>query len=101
MIPRDSNSQASTGGLPGERRAEVRELDEIEHRRDARRDLGARQPILAQTEGHVVGDGHVREERVGLEHHIDRPRVRRHARHILPVDEDAPRIGAFESDALW
>jgi hypothetical protein len=32
-----------------------------------------------------------------LKHHIDRPFIRRHARHVFAVDEDAPRTGRFET----
>jgi hypothetical protein len=39
-----------------------------------------------QGEGHVVVDGHVRVERVGLEHHGDAALRRRHVVHDHPVD---------------
>ena len=38
----------------------------------------------------------MREHRVGLEHHVDRAAVGRHARHIHPVDQDAAFAGYFQ-----
>ena len=62
------------------------ELDDVEDLRDAPLDLRAREPFLLQAERHIAGHGHVREQRVGLEHHVDGPLVRRNTRHVLSVD---------------
>ena len=72
------------------------ELDLREHGGDALLDLGARDRLLAQTERHVVEHGEMREERVGLEHHVDRSPVRRHVGHVAAVQEDAPRVGGSQ-----
>ena len=42
-------------------------------------------------------NAHVREERVGLEHHVDGTIVGRHAGHVLPVDQDAARGRRLEA----
>ena len=41
-----------------------------------------RHAVLLQAEGDVLLHRHVREQRVRLEHHVDRPLVRRHAGHV-------------------
>ncbi len=64
---------------------------------DAARDLVGRQALAAQAVAHVLRHVHVREEGVGLEHHVDRPAVRRHAGHVLAVDQDAAAIGRLEA----
>ena len=60
-------------------------------------DLGLRHAVLLQAEGDVVLDRHVREERVGLEHHVDRPPVGRHAGEVLPVEQDLARGRLLEA----
>ena len=57
----------------------------------------ARHAFLLQAEGDVLLHRHVREQRVGLEHHVDRPLVRRDAGHVHAVDEDAARGGLLEA----
>ena len=57
----------------------------------------ARQALAAQAVADVGRHVHVREEGVGLEHHVDRPAVRRHAGHVLAVDQDAARVGRLEA----
>ena len=44
--------------------------------------------VLLEAEGDVVRHRHVREQRVGLEHHVGRPLPGRHRRHVLAVDQD-------------
>ena len=70
-------------------RAEAFELDQRQHLADARRDLGLRHAVLLETEGDVALDRQVRKQRIALEHHVDRPPVRRHAGDILAVQQDA------------
>ena len=41
--------------------------------------------------------GHVREQCVGLEHHVDRPLVGRHVGDVHAVEQDAPGGGALEA----
>ncbi len=62
--------------------------------------FGDRRPwhfVLFQAEGDVLLHRHVREQRVGLKHHVDRPLVRRHVRHILPIEHDLPFRGLLET----
>ena len=54
-------------------------------------DAFAPQPV-ADIRRHI----HVREEGVGLEHHVDRSQVRRNAGHVLAVDLDAAGIGRLQ-----
>ena len=56
-----------------------------------------RQALAAQAVADVARHVHVREEGVGLEHHVDRPAVRRHAGHVLAVDQDAAARRASRS----
>src|SRR3546814_20759548 len=53
--------------------------------------------LLLQAEGDVLLDVHVREERIGLEHHVDRPLVGRHARHVPAFQQDLAPAGDFEA----
>ena len=80
------------------------ELGEAEPLEDLPRFLGApRARQVAQAEGHVVGDGEVREQRVALEDVADPPRLRRHVdarggiEENAPVHDDAAGVGAQES----
>jgi hypothetical protein len=66
---------------------EAAELDELEHGGHALGDLGLRHAVLLQSESDVLLDVHVREKCIGLEHHVDRPLIRRHAGHVLAVDQ--------------
>ena len=51
----------------------------------------------AQPEADVVGHGHVREQRVGLEDHAHVALVGRQVRDVLAVDLDAARVGVLEA----
>ena len=81
----------------GLRLAELLELDQLEHLLDALVDLGLRHAFLLQAEGDVVLDRHVRKQRVGLEHHVDRAPVGRDAFHVLAVEHDAARRRLVEA----
>ena len=64
----------------------------LERRADARaRSRPSRSLAHAQAEGDIVEDGHVREERVALEHHADVAPIRRHGGDVAAVDHDAAR----------
>ena len=65
--------------------------------RDPRLDLGLRHSVLLEPEGDVALDRQVREQRIALEHHVDRPPVRRHAGDILPVQQDAALARLLEA----
>jgi hypothetical protein len=65
---------------------EPAKLDQLERLGDAVPDLAALHAGDLQAIGDIVGDAHVRENGIALEHHVHRPLVRRNARHVLPVD---------------
>ena len=70
---------------------ELRQLHEIEHVGDARRRSRAfGRPSCFRPNATFCSTRHVREQRVRLEHHVDRPLVRRDAGHVDAVDGDAP-----------
>ena len=66
----------------------VGQVDHLEQLADALPDLVLRALPDLQPEADVVGDGHVREQRVGLEHHADVALVRRPVGDVLAVDRD-------------
>ncbi len=76
---------------------ELLKLDELQHLLDAVADLGLRHAVLLEAEGYVGLHRHMREQCVGLEHHVHRPPVGRHARDILTVEQDAPRARHLEA----
>jgi hypothetical protein len=73
------------------------ELDDAEHLLDATLVLAARHALYLQPERDVVVDRHVREERVLLEHHVDRAAVREDRRHVVALEQDAPLVGDLEA----
>ena len=73
------------------------ELDKPQHLGDADRDLASRQAGLNEAEGNILFDTHMREQRIGLEHHIYRPQMRRHFGHVGAADQDAPLLRQLES----
>src|ERR1039458_9506235 len=77
--------------------AEAAELHQTEHGGDALGDFGPRYPVLFQAEGDVLLDGHVGKQRIGLKHHVHRPLVRRHAGHVLAVDQYPAGTRGLES----
>ena len=48
---------------------------------------------LPQAEADIGGDTHVREQRVGLEHRVDRPAVRRQRGQVGAIEHDPPGVG--------
>ena len=50
-----------------------------------------------EREAHVLGDGHVRVERVVLEHHRDVAVLRRNVGDVAVADEDVARVDLFEA----
>ena len=75
------------------------ELDEAQHLADAIRNLVFRQPVLLEAEGDVLLDAHMRKQRIGLEHHVHRPPIGRHAGQVLAAQGDralARRLEARE-----
>ncbi len=76
------------------------ELHQRQHLRDALADLRRRHALLLQPVGDVLLDRHVREQRVGLEHQVDRPLVGRHVGHVDAVDEDPPDVGCSKPASI-
>ncbi|MCY1419118.1 hypothetical protein D9M71_347000 [compost metagenome] len=72
-------------------------LYQLEHFGDAGVDFSRRDLVLLEAEGDVLRHGHVREQRVGLEHHVDRPLVGRHVSDVYAIEENAPLRGPFET----
>lgn len=72
-------------------------VHQLEHLGHALVDLGLRQLVLLEAEGDVLRHGHVREQCVGLEHHVDRPLVGRHVGDVHAVEQDAPGGGTLEA----
>src|SRR5690625_4390470 len=72
-------------------------LDQFQRLRDPAADFRARHPILLQPESDIALHAHVRKERVGLEHHVDRPLVGRRLGHIHPVQVDLARGRPLEA----
>ncbi len=68
---------------------EFRELDEAQHFLDPGDDVRLGQAILLQTESDVLFYRHVREKRIGLEHHVGGSLIGRNAGNILALQQDA------------
>ena len=81
----------------GLRRASSLELDQPQDVGDPVAHLLALHPVAVQPVGDVLLHRHVREERVGLEHHVGRPLVGRQPGHVLPVDLDPPARRRLEA----
>jgi hypothetical protein len=69
----------------------------VQHGRHPLAYLRRWQALLLQAIGHVLLHRHVREQRIGLEHHVHRPLVGRHRGHVHAVDYDRARAGGFET----
>ena len=76
---------------------EIFELEHRQHVGDALPDLPPGQTLLLEAEGDIGLDVEVREQGVALEHHVDRPPVRRHRREIDPVEHDPAGVRPFEA----
>jgi hypothetical protein len=83
----------SAGELAGKPVAKFLQADELE-RRDPRAGLVVRHPRHLEAERDVVVDGHVREERVGLEDGVDRLRYGGSRSTRLPRIRISPAEGA-------
>ncbi|MNF52681.1 hypothetical protein D3C84_340350 [compost metagenome] len=72
-------------------------VHQLEHLFDAGVDFTLGQTVLLEAEGDVLGHRHVREQGIGLEHHVDRPLVGRHVGDVHAVEQDAPFGRPFEA----
>ena len=75
----------------------VREADELEHLGCAAATLRPRDALHTQRVGDVVLDGHVREERVALEHRVGVSPERRQVDDVDARDADAALVGPHEA----
>jgi hypothetical protein len=73
------------------------ELHELQHLGDTGLALAPGHALLLEAITDVPGDAHMREERVALEHHVDRPPVRRHAGEVGAAEEDSARARRLEA----
>ena len=80
--------------LAGEVVLEVEELGGLEHAGGA---LLLADAGDLEREAHVLGDGHVRVQRVVLEHHRDVAVLRRDVGDVAVADEDAAGVDLFEA----
>ena len=74
--------------------------DQLDHGQGLRHPpvpLESGEPAALQAERDIAANVEVRKESIVLEHHPEPARRRRHARHILPIHDDAALIGSFES----
>jgi hypothetical protein len=76
----------ATGKLPRLAVEQRLELQRLGRRAHLRLDLGLADPDHLEREAHILSDGHVRIERVGLEHHGNAAVGGRHPVHRLPTD---------------
>ena len=72
--------------------AESLQPHQRQHRLHALTCLRARHTALAQPEPDIRRHRHVREQRVGLEHRVHRPAVRRQSRQVGVIQHDAPGL---------
>ena len=77
--------------------AEARQLHDLQDFLHSQPPLPARHALHPQPVGDILGDSHVREERVVLEDRVDVSRVRRQARHVAPRKFDPPLVGTLEA----
>ncbi len=87
----------ASGQLAGVTLGEGIELDHVQHPLDPLADVGLAQVAHGQREGQILGHGHVREQRVVLEHHADVALVRRHVVDRAPGQLDFTGGGGFEA----
>ncbi len=80
--------------LAGQVGLEVEELRSLEHASSA---LFLADAGDLESEAHVLGDGHVRVQRVVLEYHRDVAVLRRDVGHVAVADEDAAGVDLFEA----
>ena len=77
--------------------AQAAEADQLEHGADPRAGLGGGHLRDLQAVGDVAGDGQVREERVALEHRVDRPAMGRRVADAPAVDQDLAGVERLEA----
>ena len=77
--------------------AELGQLHKVKHLGDPRGLVRlAHAAFMLEPVADVRLDRHVRKDRIGLEHHVDRALPRRNSCHVAPVKEDAARCRLLE-----
>ncbi len=84
----------ATGELGGLLASLAAQLHQVQHLPDLRVDLG--RLTSPQPERHVLVDVEVREQRVALEHRVDRAPVGLREGDVVPAKRDRPRRGGVE-----
>ena len=77
--------------------AETLQAHKGQHLDDTLRDFGSRRFFLPQAEANVALDREMREQRIALEHHVDRPPMRLHSGDIFAIEQDASFGGRLET----
>ena len=72
-------------------------MHQRQHFSDPAVDLPFRQPILLQTKGDILLHRHVRKQRVGLEHHVDRTLIGSNVRQILSIQHNLAAGWGFKT----
>jgi hypothetical protein len=85
------------GELMGLPLAELAQLHELQHRLDALLDRALGHAVAPQAEGDVVPHREVREQRVGLEHHVERALVGHQPGDVLALEQYASRGRRLEA----
>ena len=95
--PQRDTLALAAGQLVRLARAELFHPDQSQHVGDAPGDFAPVEPLLLQAERDIGFHGEMRKQRVALEHHVDRPPVRRHRREVHAVEQHAAGIRPFEA----
>ena len=72
-------------------------VHQLEHLFNAGVDFAGRQAVLFEAEGNVLRHGHMREQGIGLEHHVDRPLVGRHVGDVHTIEVNTAFCWALET----
>ena len=86
----------TAGKLGRAARGEIQELDHRQHFAGAAVGVLLGPALAAQPEGDVFEHGHVQEQRVLLEHGVDRPSMRRQRRDVFAMQPDRAGADVFE-----
>ncbi len=65
------------------------EFNEVEGFLDALVDFLARHPVYLEAIANILRNRHVWENRIGLEHHVNRPPVGLNIAHVLAINDDS------------
>jgi hypothetical protein len=77
--------------------AHLGKVDEVEKLVDQLLHFRFGHLLATQAEGYVVEDLQMRKECIALEHHVDRPAVRRRVRVVFALEQDRALVGDFKA----